>query len=99
MSNVQIYVCSGRTRCSKRGGDEIAKQMRAVVAERGLEKVVEIREEGCLGLCSTGPSVFVNPGWHQYGRVAIADCKELVTSHAINKEPVERLLINSKNRK
>jgi (2Fe-2S) ferredoxin len=95
---IEFFVCTSGRVCPGRGGCDVAKALKDAATELGLQESVVVREEGCLSLCRTGPTVFVMPGWHQYGRVTAADCKELVSSHVILNQPVVRLLINGKSR-
>jgi (2Fe-2S) ferredoxin len=97
-AKVEIHICTKGRVCPKRSSLEVAQAIEVAAAKLHVEDRVEIHQEACMCLCRTGPTVFVKPGFHQYGNVAAADAEEIVSSHALHGIPVERLLINGKQR-
>ena len=76
-----------------------AVDARAYVKERlkalGLHGPGQMRanKSGCLGRCSEGPVVVVYPEEVWYTYVDREDLDEIIESHLIHGEPVERLKI------
>jgi len=61
---------------------------------------VTVSETGCVGLCVKEPIVEIQlPGAEKvvYGNVTPARARQLVTSHVINHQPVQELIINTGN--
>ncbi|HHW25744.1 MAG TPA: (2Fe-2S) ferredoxin domain-containing protein [Firmicutes bacterium] len=61
---------------------------------------VTVSETGCIGLCVKEPIVEIQlPGAEKvvYGNVTPARARQLVTSHVINHQPVQELIINTGN--
>ena len=48
-------------------------------------------QAGCLDACSQGPAVVVYPEGVWYGHVKVEDVPEIVESHLVRGQPVERL--------
>jgi (2Fe-2S) ferredoxin/precorrin-6B methylase 2 len=65
--------------------------LRKEVAARGLLDEVQITTCGSLGLCERGPNLVVYPEGVWYSGVRPEDVRELVESHFIKGQPVERL--------
>jgi (2Fe-2S) ferredoxin len=96
-----IFVCgnvrpSGNPRgcCDPTGGAELQKLFKRKLAERGLKGKVRANQSGCLDQCEHGPNVVVYPDAIWYGGVTLADVDEIVESHIIRGNPVERLVLN-----
>ncbi|MDZ4833881.1 MAG: (2Fe-2S) ferredoxin domain-containing protein [Candidatus Melainabacteria bacterium] len=96
---IKLHVCAEGKHCSKRDGGKILKALKRAVEEQGLEDVLKVKCEGCLGLCSTGPTVIVTPAGIQYGGIEQSDCAELVRVTAAGGEPIERLLARTIKKK
>jgi len=54
---------------------------------------VRANKAGCLDQCEVGPTVVVYPEAVWYGHVTPADVDEIIDSHIIGGQPVERLVI------
>ena len=50
-----------------------------------------VTKTGCMGRCSTGPTVVVYPDGVWYMKVQPEDVSEIIESHLKNGKPVERL--------
>lgn len=86
-----ILVCGG-TGCTSNKSMDIIKALNDEIAANGLEKDVKVVMTGCFGLCAKGPIMVIYPEGTFYHSVTVADVKEIIQSHVINKTPVERLL-------
>jgi len=62
---------------SSRAG-EIKTAMQQAVTERNLSDRVEIRRVGCMGLCSQGPMVTVEPQGLRYEHVAVESAPSII---------------------
>lgn len=93
-----VFVCmnyrprDNRPSCglSDTGGLLMALQMTAF--QRGLTGRVAFNGTTCLGPCDEGPNVVVYPEGVWYAGVSVADAEEIVESHLMNGQPVERLM-------
>ncbi|HEV57504.1 MAG TPA: NADH-quinone oxidoreductase subunit NuoF, partial [Phycisphaerales bacterium] len=87
-----ITVCEG-SGCLQRGARAVRTVLETALAQHGLTEDVAIHVSGCLGMCTKGPIVIVNPGYTIYGQVTEADAAEIVAEHLVNRRPVARLVI------
>lgn len=60
---------------------------------RGLNVEIRAQKAGCLDVCAFGPSMVVYPEGIFYGNVQPTDVEEIIESHLVNNEPVERLVL------
>jgi NADH:ubiquinone oxidoreductase subunit E len=60
-----LYVCCG-SKCKKRGGKLLYKQLKSSVKERSLKRKMQVIKTGCTDNCKRGPVVTVMPAneWH-----------------------------------
>ncbi|MBR4523751.1 MAG: NADH-quinone oxidoreductase subunit NuoF, partial [Kiritimatiellae bacterium] len=58
----------------------------------GLAGEVQVVKTGCMGLCSQGPIVVVQPGNYFYARITEDKVAKIVAEHIIGKKPVKELL-------
>ena len=85
-----ILVCHG-TGCTSSKSPEILRRFREILKEKGIENVRVIKT-GCFGLCAKGPIVIIRPEDTFYAMVTPDDCEEIIETHIINGNRVERLL-------
>lgn len=90
-------LCCGGTGCHSNNSGEIIKEFKAQIAQKGLDKDVEVVETGCHGLCAVGPIVIVYPEGAFYSNVKVEDISEIVDEHIIKGRLVQRLLFKDKN--
>ena len=64
--------------CIREGSRQLRDKLESTLKARGIEKNVHISLSGCLGMCSKGPIVIVNPGFTVYGNVSDSDIDEIV---------------------
>jgi len=95
-----IFVCgnvrpAGHPRgcCDPSGQAELQKRFKQKLAELGLKGKVRANQAGCLDQCEHGPNVVIYPEAVWYGGVTLADVDEIVTSHVLAGQPVERLML------
>ncbi|MGD0223109.1 MAG: methyltransferase [Terriglobia bacterium] len=91
-----VFICDqkkpeGVPCCPARGSAQTINALRKEVAARGLLDEVQITTCGSLGLCERGPNLVVYPEGVWYSGVRPEDVRELVESHFIKGQPVERL--------
>ena len=63
------------------------------LAKAGLAGQIRAQRAGCLDTCEFGPSVVIYPDNVWYGPVHPQDIAEIVRSHLVEGNPVERLRI------
>ena len=85
-----ILVCHG-TGCTSSKSLDIAEEFRKLIKQNNIENVRVIKT-GCFGLCAKGPIVIIRPEDTFYAMVKPEDCQEIIKSHIINGEVIERLL-------
>ena len=85
-----ILVCQG-TGCTSSKSPEILENFKRIIKEKNIENVRVIKT-GCFGLCAKGPIVIIRPEDTFYANVTPEDCEEIIDTHIVKKEIVERLL-------
>ena len=89
-----IMLCCG-TSCMSSGADLVKKVFNENFEKYNIQEDVTLVETGCNGFCAGGPIVMVYPGGYFYQKVQPEDVEEIVTSHIIKDEPVERLMFRN----
>lgn len=104
--NIRILVCAG-TGCVANGSLDVYKALKEMIAAMGVAVKVELVQEvehddaiavnisGCHGFCQMGPLVRFEPGGVLYCKVKESDVAEIVGSHILNNQLVERLLYHN----
>lgn len=85
-----ILVCHG-TGCTSSKSPQIIENFRRIIKEKEIENV-KVIQTGCFGLCAKGPIVIIRPEDVFYAMVKPEDCEEIINSHIVNGQLVERLL-------
>ena len=85
-----ILVCRG-TGCTSSHSEDIINNLRKLIKERNIENV-KVIQTGCFGLCAKGPIVIIRPEDTFYANVKPEDAEEILNTHIINGQVVERLL-------
>ena len=85
-----ILVCHG-TGCTSSKSPKILENFRRILKERNITNVRVIKT-GCFGLCAKGPIVIIRPEDTFYAMVTPEDCEEIIDTHIVKGERVERLL-------
>lgn len=86
-----IMVCQG-TGCKSSDSDEIITKLRCNIEKQGLEDGVKVVKAGCFGFCAKGPIVHILPDNTFYVKVTPQDADEIVFTHIVRGEVVEKLL-------
>ena len=85
-----ILVCRG-TGCTSSHSEDIITNLRNLIKEKNIENV-KVIQTGCFGLCAKGPIVVIRPEDTFYANVKPEDAEEIINTHIINGQLVERLL-------
>ena len=85
-----ILVCHG-TGCTSSKSPKIIESFRKILKEKHIENV-KVIQTGCFGLCAKGPIVIIRPEDVFYAMVKPEDCEEIIDTHIVKGELVERLL-------
>ena len=85
-----ILVCHG-TGCTSSKSPQILENFNRIIKEKNIENVRVIKT-GCFGLCAKGPIVIIRPEDTFYAGVTPEDCEEIIQTHIIEGNKVERLL-------
>ena len=94
-----VFVCTNQreqySACGDHDTQSVRDYMKKEMAQRGMhgEGQVRIGQAGCLGRCLSGPVMVVYPQGIWYTFVDREDVDEIIESHLINNQIVERLLI------
>ncbi len=84
-----------RPSCASCGAEPLQQYAKARVKELGLSGAgkVRINKAGCLDRCEEGPVMVVYPEGVWYTYFDESDIDEIIDSHLVRGEPVERLRI------
>ena len=85
-----ILVCHG-TGCTSSKSPQILDNFNRIIKEKNIENVRVIKT-GCFGLCAKGPIVIIRPEDTFYAGVTPDDCEEIIQTHIVEGNKVERLL-------
>ena len=85
-----ILVCHG-TGCTSSKSPQILENFKKILKEKNIENVRVIKT-GCFGLCAKGPIVIIRPEDTFYAMVTPEDCEEIIQTHIVEGNIVERLL-------
>lgn len=85
-----ILVCQG-TGCTSSKSPKILEEFKRIIKEKQIENVRVIKT-GCFGLCAKGPIVIIRPEDTFYAMVKPEDCEEIIQTHIVEGNKVERLL-------
>ena len=89
--HIQILCCGG-TGCKASESAKIVENFHAAIQAHGITDKVDVIVTGCFGFCEKGPIVKIVPDNTFYTSVRPADVEEIVSSHIIAGNRVERLL-------
>ena len=96
-----IFVCTNtrppdhpRGSCNPDGSARLRERFAAEVKRRQLRATVRANASGCLDQCEHGPTVVVYPEGIWYGNVQLSDVEEILESHIVRGNPVDRLRLS-----
>lgn len=85
-----VLICHG-TGCTSSKSPQILEKFKEIISEKNIENV-RVVKTGCFGLCSKGPIVIIRPEDTFYSNVTPDDVEEIIDTHIVNGNIVERLL-------
>src|SRR3990167_302338 len=89
---VHVFVCTGGETCPTQADTEkYVKILRAGVTQANRRTEVRINKSGCFSQCGHGPMIVVYPEDVWYAGVKESDLDEILHSHVIGGQAVERL--------
>ncbi|MBK9357518.1 MAG: NADH-quinone oxidoreductase subunit NuoF [Bacteroidales bacterium] len=88
---MHILVCGG-TGCHASESESLLSHLKSIVADKGLDKEIQVIATGCFGFCEKGPIVKIMPDNTFYTQVTPADAREIIEEHIIKGRKVNRLL-------
>ena len=94
-----IFFClnqrEGEACCADQGAEAAFARCKSQAKAAGLLGAGQVRvnRAGCLDRCAGGPVAVVYPEGVWYSFVDEADIDEIVESHLVNGQPVERLML------
>ncbi|CCH56137.1 ferredoxin-like protein [Fibrisoma limi BUZ 3] len=91
-----VFICTNqkpapKKSCGEEHGLQLVEAFKQALKDRGLQIEIRAQRAGCLDACAFGPSMVVYPEGTYYGNVQLSDVEEIVESHLVNDQPVERL--------
>jgi len=87
----RINVCCS-SGCVPFGAFKVLKAFEEAVKEFGVEKQCKVARTGCVGTCSVGPAVVIEPGDYLYQNVTPEKVREIVRDHIVLGLPVKEML-------
>lgn len=87
----RINVCCS-SGCVPFGAFKVLKAFEDAVKEFGVEKECKVARTGCVGTCSVGPAVVIEPGDYLYQNVTPEKVREIVRDHIVLGLPVKEML-------
>ena len=96
--NKHVFICTnqkaeGKKCCGEERGMELVRLFKEKIKERGISFPIRAQRAGCFDVCAFGPAVVVYPEGTFYGHVTPSDVDEIIDSHLIGNQPVERLVL------
>jgi NADH:ubiquinone oxidoreductase subunit F (NADH-binding)/(2Fe-2S) ferredoxin len=87
----RINVCCS-SGCVAFGALKVLKAFEDAVKEFGVQKECKVARTGCVGTCSIGPAVVVEPDDYLYQSVTPEKAREIVRDHIVLGLPLKNLL-------
>ena len=87
----RINVCCS-SGCLPFGALDVLKAFEEAVKELGVEKECKVARTGCVGTCSVGPAVVIEPGDYLYQDVTPEKAREIVKNHVVEGLPLKEML-------
>lgn len=75
---------------------QLVAEFKKQIKDLNSEIKIRANRSGCLGICDFGPTVVIYPEGIFYVGVQMEDVSEIVQSHLVNNQPVERLVLKKK---
>jgi NADH:ubiquinone oxidoreductase subunit F (NADH-binding)/(2Fe-2S) ferredoxin len=90
--NQRIAVCSGSS-CMSGGSQAVMDATKKALKDAGLDTTVQVVPVGCMGACSQGPLLRLEPDGTTYQRVDAAKAAKIVEKHVKNGAPLHDSLL------
>jgi NADH:ubiquinone oxidoreductase subunit F (NADH-binding)/(2Fe-2S) ferredoxin len=87
----RINVCCS-SGCVPFGAFKVLNAFEEAVKEFGVDKECKVAKTGCVGTCSVGPVVVIEPGDYLYQNVTPERVREIVRDHIVLGLPVKDML-------
>ncbi len=87
---INVCVAAGCISC---GSQELLDAFKREIEKRGIENWCKAKGVGCLGLCTAGPLISIEPEGFIYKDVKVSDIIDVID--ALGGEPVKRILCPS----
>jgi NADP-reducing hydrogenase subunit HndC len=91
----RINVCCS-SGCVPFGAFQVLKAFEDAVKELGVENECKVARTGCIGTCSVGPAVLIEPGDYLYQSVTPEKAREIVRDHVVLGLPAKDMLYSNK---
>ena len=90
----RINVCCS-SGCVALGASKVLRAFEEAVKEYNVEEICKVARTGCIGTCSVGPAVVVEPGDYLYQNVSQEKAREIVRDHIVLGLPLKSQLYSS----
>ncbi|MEM3872370.1 MAG: NADH-ubiquinone oxidoreductase-F iron-sulfur binding region domain-containing protein [Nitrososphaeria archaeon] len=90
----RVNVCCGSV-CTSLGALETLERFKTITKDFGLEKVCKIARVGCIGTCSLGPIVLIEPGDYLYEKVTVDKVDRIIKDHIVGGKPINEYLFKN----
>ncbi len=91
-SGTRVCVCSGAS-CMVSGGDAVLEATEKAVKSAGLEGSARVVKVGCMGTCSQGPLVRLDPDGVVYQKMDASKAGRVIDKHLKNKALLRESLL------
>ena len=94
-----IFICTNQRSGIEilRGGEtlglELVTEYKKQLKDLNINLKIRVNRSGCLGICNLGPTIVIYPEGTYYVDVKKEDVNEIISSHIVNRIPLERLLL------
>lgn len=85
-----VFICTASKCDPHNQGNQTWNYLKDRLKELGLEDQVFRSKVGCLRICSKGPIALIYPEGTWYSEVDQNRCEEIIQSHLIKGEPLEK---------
>ncbi|MCW3996163.1 MAG: SLBB domain-containing protein [Candidatus Bathyarchaeota archaeon] len=91
----RINVCCS-SGCVPFGALKVLKAFEDAVKEFGVDRECKVARTGCIGTCSVGPAVLIEPGDYLYQSVTPEKVRDIVRDHIVLGLPVKDMLYSNR---
>jgi (2Fe-2S) ferredoxin len=95
-----LFICTNqraeglRVSCGEQHGLKLVAEFKKQINDLKLPIKIRAQKAGCFDICEHGPNVVIYPDGVFYGNVkTVEDVSEIVNTHLVNGQIVERLKI------